>query len=179
VQVITIRQQPQCQLWLSLSKTHWDPILRADIKQSQTQKCAWILHRITFIPFLSPIVYLQSVVEFLDKSRSAISRTHTTSSAPAPALAPATIAFSDASSKIIDSILHSEGTSPSTLLYMNARDDASLQVLAKALVPFLTSRQQALEVTSLRQHLAPRRFLRKRKLSGKTRRPRRRHCWIL
>ena len=28
---------------------------------------------------------------------------------------------------------------------MNARDDASLQVLAKALVPFLTSRQQALE----------------------------------
>jgi hypothetical protein len=85
------------------------------------------------------------VVEFLDKSRSAISRTHTTSSAPAPALAPATIAFSDASSKIIDSILHSEGASPSTLLYMNARDDASLQVLAKALVPFLTSRQQALE----------------------------------
>jgi hypothetical protein len=85
------------------------------------------------------------VVEFLDKSRSAMSRTNTTSSAPAPALAPATIAFSDASSKIIDSILHSEGASPSTLLYMNARDDASLQVLAKALVPFLTSRQQALE----------------------------------
>jgi hypothetical protein len=59
-------------------------------------------------------------------------------------LAPATIAFSEASSKIIDGIVHSEGGSPNTLLYMNARDDSSLQALAKVLVPFLTSRQQAL-----------------------------------
>jgi len=87
----------------------------------------------------------KSVVEFLDKSRSATSRTNTTSTAPAPALAPATIAFSEASSRIIDEILHSEGGSPNTLLYMNARDDASLQALAKALVPFLASRQHALE----------------------------------
>ena len=89
--------------------------------------------------------YHQSVVEFLDKSRSATSRTHTTSPAPAPALAPATIAFSEASSKIVDDILHSEGGSPNALLYMNARDDASLRALSKALVPFLSSRQQALD----------------------------------
>lgn len=87
---------------------------------------------------------LQAIVEFLDKSRSAVSRTNTTSSAPAPALAPATIAFSATASKIIDDVLHSEGGSPNTLLYMNARDDASLQQLAKILVPFLTARSQAL-----------------------------------
>lgn len=84
------------------------------------------------------------MVEFLDKSRSAVSRTNTTSSAPAPSLAPATIAFLSTSTKIIDDILHSEGGSPNTLLYMNARDDASLKTLAKELVPFLTARQQAL-----------------------------------
>lgn len=87
---------------------------------------------------------VQSVVEFLDKSRSAMSRTNTTSSAPAPALAPATISFSDTSAKIIDDILHSEGGSPNTLLYMNARDEASLKALAKRLGPFLTSRHEAL-----------------------------------
>ena len=48
------------------------------------------------------------------------------------------------SSKIIDDVLHSGRSSPNTLLLMNARDDASLQQLAKVLVPFLTARSQAL-----------------------------------
>jgi glutathione S-transferase len=85
----------------------------------------------------------KSVVEFLDKSRSAVSRTNTTSSAPAPALAPATIAFSAMSAKIIEGI-HAEDGSPNTLLSLNARDHNSLKALAKHLVPFLTGRLQGL-----------------------------------
>lgn len=81
----------------------------------------------------------------MDKSRSAISRTHTTSSAPAPALAPATIAFSAISTVIIDDILHSEGGSPNNLLYLNARDETSLRALAKTILPSLIGRHKALD----------------------------------
>ncbi|PSS37654.1 hypothetical protein PHLCEN_2v478 [Hermanssonia centrifuga] len=73
-----------------------------------------------------------------------MSRTHTTSSAPAPALTPATIAFSTASNKVIE-LLHSEPADPNALLYVNAKDDASLRQLAQQLLPFLTSKGDALE----------------------------------
>ncbi|KAF9478539.1 hypothetical protein BDN70DRAFT_933330 [Pholiota conissans] len=86
----------------------------------------------------------KSIVEFLDKSRSAISRTHTTSSAPAPTLTPATIATSTICKVIIDEILHSEVANPNTLLFVNAYDDASLQTLAAEQLPGLKQRQQAL-----------------------------------
>jgi len=86
----------------------------------------------------------RAIVDFLDKSRSAVSRTHTTSSAPAPALAPATISFSDTSMKIIDGTLHSEESSPNTLTYLNARDLDSLRTLAKAILPLFIARQSAL-----------------------------------
>ncbi|KAH7916450.1 hypothetical protein BJ138DRAFT_1075366 [Hygrophoropsis aurantiaca] len=90
-----------------------------------------------------PITDVKTLIEFLDKSRSATSRTHTTSTAPAPSLSPATIAFAAISTKIIDE-LHSEDASPHTLEYLNARDPASLPNLAKSLVPLLKARQDAL-----------------------------------
>ncbi|KAF8974056.1 hypothetical protein BDZ97DRAFT_1912489 [Flammula alnicola] len=86
----------------------------------------------------------KTIVEFLDKSRSAISRTQTTSSAPAPALSPATIAATMTCKIIIDEILHNELANPNTLAYVNARDDASLRLLAKERLPSLKQRQKAL-----------------------------------
>lgn len=72
-----------------------------------------------------------------------MSRTHTTSSAPAPALAPATIAFSATSTKIVEEI-HAEDSSPYKLKHTNAWDHASLQALAKQLVPYFAGKQKAL-----------------------------------
>jgi len=86
----------------------------------------------------------QTIVEFLDKSRTAISRTHSTSSAPAPALSPATIAATTSCSAIVDKILHAEVANPTTLHYVNARDDAGLRMLAAEVVPSLRQRQQTL-----------------------------------
>ncbi|KZT02674.1 uncharacterized protein LAESUDRAFT_729918 [Laetiporus sulphureus 93-53] len=85
----------------------------------------------------------KSIVEFIDKSRSTQSRTHTTSSAPSPSLSPATIAFSAISDKVI-TLLHSEPADPNALLYLSARDEASLRALAKARVPMLSARRNTL-----------------------------------
>ncbi|KAI1797928.1 hypothetical protein LXA43DRAFT_982656 [Ganoderma leucocontextum] len=85
----------------------------------------------------------KSIVDFLDKSRSAQSRTHTTSSAPSPSLAPATIAFNAASNQIID-LLHCQIADPNALFYMNARSESELRSLAKQLIPFLMSRRDTL-----------------------------------
>lgn len=82
-------------------------------------------------------------MELLDKSRSAQSRTNTTSSAPSPSLAPATIAFSAVSNQIID-LLHSQVADPNALFYMNARSESELQALAKQLIPFLMGRHGTL-----------------------------------
>ena len=83
-------------------------------------------------------------MEFLDKSRSVISRTHSTSSAPAPALSPATIGATTTCKAIVDDILHDEVANPNTLRYVNARDEASLRKLAAEIAPSLGQRQQAL-----------------------------------
>ncbi|KAF8168124.1 hypothetical protein B0H34DRAFT_47293 [Crassisporium funariophilum] len=85
-----------------------------------------------------------AIVEFLDKSRSANSRTQTTSAAPAPALTPATIAATTTCKIIIDEILHSEQADPNILRYKNARDDASLRKLAEEVLPNMKQKQQAL-----------------------------------
>ncbi|KAJ8595902.1 hypothetical protein M405DRAFT_856910 [Rhizopogon salebrosus TDB-379] len=85
----------------------------------------------------------KALIEFLDKSRSATSHTHTTSSAPAPSLSPATVEFANASSKIID-IIQSDEVSPDRLQHLNARDRASLQELGKSLVPVLESKRTAI-----------------------------------
>jgi len=85
----------------------------------------------------------KTIVEFLDKSRSVISRTQTISTAPAPALTPATIAAT-MTCKIIVDILHSDIANPNTLTSVNARDDASLIRLSKRRLPFLSQREKAL-----------------------------------
>ncbi|KIK96267.1 hypothetical protein PAXRUDRAFT_138839 [Paxillus rubicundulus Ve08.2h10] len=85
----------------------------------------------------------KALVDLLDKSRSATSRTNTTSSAPAPSLSPATVGFADTSSKIVNAV-HSEVVAPETLHHLNARDPQSLQALAQTLLPVLQSRHQAI-----------------------------------
>ncbi|KAF8227425.1 hypothetical protein L208DRAFT_1424732 [Tricholoma matsutake] len=89
------------------------------------------------------ITETKAIVEFLDKSRSTVSRTHTTSSAPAPTLMPATIASGTTCEAVIDE-LHSEEGNPNNLLYLNARDEISLRNLAKETLPSLTGKQKAL-----------------------------------
>ncbi|KAF9535453.1 hypothetical protein CPB83DRAFT_888166 [Crepidotus variabilis] len=86
----------------------------------------------------------KTIIEFLDKSRSALSHTHSTSTAPAPALTPATIAGANICKTIIDEVLHSNEANPNTLRYVNARDDATLRALAKDTLPNLLERQKAL-----------------------------------
>lgn len=87
--------------------------------------------------------YHQAIVEFLDKSRSAQSRTHTTSTAPSPSLAPATIAFSVVSNQVIE-LLHTPGADPNALFFMNARSESELKDLAKKLLPFMSGRRETL-----------------------------------
>lgn len=73
-----------------------------------------------------------------------MSRTHSTSTAPAPALAPATIAFAQTSNKVID-LIHSEAADPNALWFMNARDDAALKALSESLKPLLVAKCDALD----------------------------------
>ena len=80
----------------------------------------------------------------MDKSRSFLSRTHTISTAPAPALAPATIAATSIAKSIIE-IVHSDAANPATLKFNNARDDESLQVLATAVLDTLKGREASLK----------------------------------
>ena len=87
---------------------------------------------------------MQSIVEFLDKSRSALSRTHTTSSAPAPSLTPATIEATTTSKVIIEEILHRDIANPDTLFYFSARDDGSLKALGKEILPSLQKQEQVI-----------------------------------
>ncbi|KAF9015138.1 hypothetical protein BDQ17DRAFT_1294681 [Cyathus striatus] len=86
----------------------------------------------------------KAIVEFIDKSRSAVSRTNTTSSAPAPSLTPATIAGATTARIIIEDILHSPEADPTKLYFINARTDASLAELAKQAVPILKGKQESL-----------------------------------
>lgn len=86
-----------------------------------------------------------AIVEFLDKSRSFLSKTHTTSAAPAPALTPATIAATSIAKTIISDILHSQEASPKRLTFNNARDAASLRQLAKDRQHVVRGRQAALK----------------------------------
>ncbi|PFH54456.1 hypothetical protein AMATHDRAFT_52046 [Amanita thiersii Skay4041] len=86
----------------------------------------------------------KTIVQFLDKSRSALSRTHTTSPAPAPALTPATVAFTNTCNTVID-VVRSDAADPNKLRLMNAHDDVSFQELAKEVLPGILSTCQTLE----------------------------------
>ncbi|KAJ2920308.1 hypothetical protein MD484_g245, partial [Candolleomyces efflorescens] len=90
-----------------------------------------------------------TIVEFLDKSRSSLSRTHTTSTAPAPALTPATIAATSIAKTIVYDIIHSDEASPGKLKFYNARDEAGLKKLRQVVLPALQGRADA-----LRKHIA-------------------------
>ncbi|KAF7339491.1 Glycosyltransferase family 31 protein [Mycena sanguinolenta] len=85
----------------------------------------------------------KAIINLLEQSRSPMSTSRTTSTAPAPSLAPATVAFSVTSNALLD-ILHADEVSPEDLKLVNARDSASLKVLAKTAVPLLEGRKQAL-----------------------------------
>jgi len=105
-----------------------------------------------------PLHDVSKILEFLDKSRAAFSKTHTTSQTPAPTLAPATI---DALSKadVIIKLVHSEALDPE-FLYLSARTHEELvhkakgeqhtylknrfAALKKAFSPTSTSAQEAL-----------------------------------
>ncbi|KIK70956.1 hypothetical protein GYMLUDRAFT_149698 [Collybiopsis luxurians FD-317 M1] len=87
----------------------------------------------------------KAIIEFLDKSRSSLSTTNTTSDAPAPALAPATLSFTSTCKIIIEDLIHSEDADPNNLLYMNARDQESLSRLADALLPLIKGKIASLE----------------------------------
>ncbi|TFK30419.1 hypothetical protein FA15DRAFT_698890 [Coprinopsis marcescibilis] len=84
-----------------------------------------------------------AIADFLDKSRSLVSRTHTTSNAPAPALAPATIAALSIAINIIE-ILHSEEAAPGRLRYNNARDEKSLRQLSGEVLHIVSTRRDVL-----------------------------------
>ena len=86
---------------------------------------------------------LQAIIQLLDRSRSVMSRTHTTSYAPAPALSPATISLSSLSTTIIN-LIHSGPASPEVLFFFNARDVPTLRSVSKSILPFLRGRNDAL-----------------------------------
>ncbi|SJL05637.1 uncharacterized protein ARMOST_08983 [Armillaria ostoyae] len=85
----------------------------------------------------------KAIIEFLDKSRSPWSQTHTTSQAPAPSLTPATIAFTETSAEMIE-LVHTDEVDPNNLRYMNARDTDSLKSLAREMLPALHTRRDVL-----------------------------------
>jgi glutathione S-transferase len=85
----------------------------------------------------------EALIAFLDKSRSVMSHTHTTSAAPAPVLSPATVAMSSTAKSII-ALLHSAPASPELLFYLNARDLPALKTGAPSVSAFLKGRKEAL-----------------------------------
>ncbi|GAW03596.1 glutathione S- partial [Lentinula edodes] len=90
------------------------------------------------------ITETKTIIEFLDKSRSPLSHTNTTSQAPAPILTPATIDFAATCKLFIEDLIHSEDGDPNNLLYMNARDEESLRTLADSVLPLMKGKVHAL-----------------------------------
>lgn len=90
------------------------------------------------------ITDIEAIIAFLDKSRSIMSHTHTTSAAPAPALSPATIELS-AMAKSIIALIHSSPASPELLFYFNAGDSTTLKTVSPSVTAFLKGRKGALE----------------------------------
>ncbi|KIY52702.1 hypothetical protein FISHEDRAFT_34586 [Fistulina hepatica ATCC 64428] len=86
-----------------------------------------------------------AIVALLDKSRSALSKTHTTSTAPAPILTPATIAFQSISQAILNDVIYAPTTSPSALTYIDVRDGASLREKGPAYAAHLARKKTALQ----------------------------------
>ncbi|KAJ7225537.1 hypothetical protein GGX14DRAFT_639472 [Mycena pura] len=92
---------------------------------------------------IDPKVRSRAIINFLDQSRSPLSRTRTTSTAPAPTLTPATIAFTATTETILE-IIHAEDVSPDILAFINAQDDVTLKTFATNITPAIAGRQKAL-----------------------------------
>jgi len=83
----------------------------------------------------------KAILEFLDKSRSVISKSKTTSSLPAPMLAPASLALSSLSTQIIAQIR--SPTSDPNFLFISATSTSDLSLKPKVKT-YLTNRENAL-----------------------------------
>ncbi|KAG8686372.1 hypothetical protein FRC08_012535, partial [Ceratobasidium sp. 394] len=97
----------------------------------------------------------KSVLEFLDKSRSALSKTHTTSQKPAPSLTPATIEASALSSQLID-LVHADENDPN-FLQIAAKDEADLKEKAAGFLGkvFVAGRAKAMDEYLAQEDLIP------------------------
>ncbi|QRV90530.1 glutathione S-transferase [Ceratobasidium sp. AG-Ba] len=97
----------------------------------------------------------KSVLEFLDKSRSNLSKTHTTSHKPAPSLTPATVDGSALSKLLID-LVHADENDPN-FLQITAKDDAELKEKADGFLGkvFVSGRAKALDEYLAQEDLIP------------------------
>ncbi|KAF8328091.1 uncharacterized protein EI90DRAFT_2926466 [Cantharellus anzutake] len=97
----------------------------------------------------------KTIIEFLDRSRTVISKTKTTSNAPAPALAPVSVGLSHLNNEII-ALLHSPTADPGFLRLASATlPFSSPSELAAASSPevILTKALLANKVQALKTHL--------------------------
>lgn len=86
-----------------------------------------------------------SVLDFLDKSRSNISKTHTTSQKPAPVLSPATVEASGLSTTLIN-LVHAPEVDPNFLL-ITAKDEDELKEKSDGFIgkTYIAGRAKAME----------------------------------
>ncbi|EJT97784.1 hypothetical protein DACRYDRAFT_84120 [Dacryopinax primogenitus] len=87
-----------------------------------------------------------TITDFIDSSRSPLSKTNTTSSAPAPSLSPATIEGSNISKAIISLLHDSKGADPN-FLKRSARTPAELQAGKAVNTALFANRQEAIEAS--------------------------------
>ncbi|KAG8720968.1 hypothetical protein FRC09_008689 [Ceratobasidium sp. 395] len=97
----------------------------------------------------------KSVLEFLDKSRSALSKTHTTSQKPAPSLTPATIEASSLSSQLIE-LVHADENDPN-FLQIAAKNEPELKTKADGFLGkvFVAGRAKAMDEYLAQEDLIP------------------------
>ncbi|KAG9093550.1 hypothetical protein FRC06_011476, partial [Ceratobasidium sp. 370] len=96
-----------------------------------------------------------SVLDFLDKSRSALSKTHTTSQKPAPSLTPATIEASSLSGLLID-LVHADENDPN-FLQVAVKNEAERKEKAAGFLGkvFIAGRAKAMDEYLAQDDLIP------------------------
>ncbi|CUA70506.1 hypothetical protein RSOLAG22IIIB_08920 [Rhizoctonia solani] len=96
-----------------------------------------------------------SVLDFLDKSRSNLSKTHTTSQKPAPVLSPATVEASGLSTTLIN-LVHAPEADPNFLI-VAAKDESELEEKSKGFVgkTYILGRAKAMEEYLATEDLIP------------------------
>ncbi|KAH7345435.1 hypothetical protein B0J17DRAFT_764098 [Rhizoctonia solani] len=96
-----------------------------------------------------------SVLDFLDKSRSNLSKTHTTSQKPAPSLSPATVEASGLSKTLID-LVHAPEVDPNFLL-LTVKDESELKEKSDGFIgkTYILGRAKAMEEYLATEDLIP------------------------